>query len=82
MNKIGIDPVHFGVMMILNLMIGTLTPPFGTVLFVLSSVADLPVEKVARATAIFVLPLVIVLITIALFPQLTLFLPNLIYGTG
>jgi tripartite ATP-independent transporter DctM subunit len=80
MGKIGIDPVHFGVMMILNLMIGTLTPPFGTVLFVLSSVAKIPVEAVARSTAIFILPLVVVLILIAIFPQLTLFLPNLIYG--
>jgi tripartite ATP-independent transporter DctM subunit len=80
MAKIGIDPVHFGVMMILNLMIGTLTPPFGTVLFVLSSVAKLPVEAVARSTAIFILPLIVVLILIALFPQLTLFLPNLIDG--
>lgn len=80
MAKIGIDPVHFGVMMILNLMIGTLTPPFGTVLFVLSSVAKLPVEKVARSTSIFILPLIAVLILIAIFPQLTMFLPNLIYG--
>ena len=80
MAKLGIDPVHFGVMMILNLMIGTLTPPFGTVLFVLSSVAKLPVEQVARSTAIFILPLIVVLLLIAIFPQFTLFLPNLIYG--
>ena len=44
----GIDPVHFGVMMILNLVIGVITPPFGTVLFVLSSVAKVPVDRVAR----------------------------------
>lgn len=78
--KLGIDPVHFGVIMILNLMIGTLTPPFGTVLFVLSSVAKVPVERVAKDTAIFLLPLIIVLILIVLFPQLTLFLPNLFFG--
>lgn len=78
--ELGIDPVHFGVIMILNLMIGILTPPFGTVLFVLSSVAKVPVEKVAKDTAIFLLPLMIVLVLIVLFPQFTLFLPNLIFG--
>ncbi|MCP4401871.1 MAG: TRAP transporter large permease subunit, partial [bacterium] len=72
--------VHFGVMMILNLMIGILTPPFGTVLFVLSSVAKVPVERVAKDTALFIFPLVVVLILIVLFPQLTLFLPNLFFG--
>jgi tripartite ATP-independent transporter DctM subunit len=80
MNELGIDPVHFGVMMILNLMIGILTPPFGTVLFVLSSVAKVPVERVAKDTALFILPLLIVLLLIVLFPQLTLFLPNLFFG--
>jgi TRAP-type C4-dicarboxylate transport system permease large subunit len=47
---------------------------------VLSSVAKVPVEKVARDTAIFILPILAVLFLIAVFPPLTLFLPNLIYG--
>ena len=80
MQQLGIDPVHFGVMMILNLMIGILTPPFGTVLFVLSSVAKVSVERVAKDTALFILPLLVVLILIVLFPKLTLFLPNLFFG--
>lgn len=79
-NQLGIDPIQFGVIMILNLMIGLLTPPFGTVLFILSGVADVPVEKVAKNTAIFLIPLLSVLILIVLFPQITLFLPNLIFG--
>ena len=79
-DKLGIDPIQFGVIMILNLMIGLLTPPFGTVLFILSGVANVPVEKVARDTAIFLVPLLIVLLLIVLFPQLTLFVPNLIFG--
>jgi len=78
--QMGIDPVHFGIMMILNLVIGVITPPFGTVLFVLSSVAKVPVDRVAKATFKFYPPLLIVLILIALFPPLTLFLPNLIFG--
>jgi tripartite ATP-independent transporter DctM subunit len=80
MQHLNIDPVHFGVMMILNLMIGVLTPPFGSVLFVLSSVAKVPVERVARDTALFLIPILFVLFLVAVFPPLTLFLPNLIYG--
>ena len=80
--QMGIDPVHFGIMMILNLVIGVITPPFGTVLFVLSSIAKVPVDRVARATFRFYPPLIIVLILIALIPQLTLFLPNLLFGVA
>jgi tripartite ATP-independent transporter DctM subunit len=80
--QMGIDPVHFGIMMILNLVIGVITPPFGSVLFVLSGVAKVPVDKVARATFRFYPSLIIVLMLIALVPQITLFLPNLLFGTG
>ena len=80
MTNLGVDPVHFGIMMILNLMIGLLTPPFGTVLFVLSSVAGVSVEAVTKSTLIFIVPLLIVLMIIVFVPQLTLFLPNIIFG--
>ncbi|NQT59562.1 MAG: TRAP transporter large permease [Bacteroidetes bacterium] len=80
MLMIGVDPVQFGIIMILNLIIGTLTPPFGTVLFVLSGVANVPVEKVAKSTFLFMGPLLLVLLLINIFPGLTLWLPNLIYG--
>jgi tripartite ATP-independent transporter DctM subunit len=75
-----INPVHFGLVMCLNLVIGTLTPPFGTVLFVLASVTGLTVEKVFRHTALFILPLLAVLALINIFPQMSLWLPNLIFG--
>jgi len=78
--SVGIDPVHFGLVMVLNLMIGTLTPPVGIVLFVVSRVANLPFEVVTKATAPFLIPLVVVLILITLFPPLVLWLPNLIFG--
>jgi tripartite ATP-independent transporter DctM subunit len=78
--KLGIDPVHFGIIVILNLTIGLLTPPFGTVLFVLSSVAKVTVEDVARHTLIYLIPLFIVLILLALYPPLTLALPTLLFG--
>jgi tripartite ATP-independent transporter DctM subunit len=80
MIQLGMDPVQFGVIIILNLVIGTMTPPFGTVLFVLSSVADVTVEKVARSVLIFFPPLLIVLLLINMFPAMTLWLPNLLFG--
>jgi tripartite ATP-independent transporter DctM subunit len=77
---VGIDPVHFGLVMVLNLMIGTLTPPVGIVLFVVSRVAKLPFEEVTRATAPFLVPLVAVLLLITVFPELVLWLPRVIFG--
>ena len=78
--SVGIDPVHFGLVMTLNLMIGTITPPVGIVLFVVSRVANLPFEVVTKATAPFLIPLIAVLILITVFPPLVLWLPNLIFG--
>jgi tripartite ATP-independent transporter DctM subunit len=75
-----INPVHFGLVMCVNLVIGTLTPPFGTVLFVLSSVAGITVEQVFRHTALFILPLIIVLAILNVFPEISLWLPNLVFG--
>jgi tripartite ATP-independent transporter DctM subunit len=77
---LGIDPVHFGVVMVLNLMVGTLTPPIGIVLFVVARVAQLPFEQVTRATAPFLVPLAAVLVLITVFPGLVLFLPRLVLG--
>ena len=78
--KLGIDPVHYGIIVILNLTIGLLTPPFGTVLFVLSGVAKVSVEDVARHTFVYLIPLLIVLALLTLYPPLTLTIPNLLFG--
>lgn len=72
-----IDPLHFGVIMILNLMIGLLTPPVGLVLYVLSSVTEVPFHQVVRGTAPFLLPLLIALLLITFIPSISLFLPRL-----
>jgi tripartite ATP-independent transporter DctM subunit len=77
--KVGVDPVHFGVIMVLNLMIGLLTPPIGMVLYVLSRVAKLPFERCVAATAPFLVPLVTVLLLVTLIPGLSMWLPTLIY---
>lgn len=77
--EIGIDPVHFGVIMVLNLMLGLLTPPVGMVLYVLSRVAKIPFERCVVATAPFLIPLVLVLGLITFVPAVTMWLPTLIY---
>lgn len=77
--QVGIDPVHLGIIVILNLMIGLLTPPVVMVLFVLSNVSNVPFEQCARATMPFLVPQVIVLLLLTFFPKLTLFLPELLY---
>ena len=76
---LGLDPVHFGIIMILNLMIGLLTPPVGLVLYVLSKVADVPFEKCVVATAPFLIPLIIVLLLLTFVPELSMWLPTLLY---
>lgn len=78
--QVGIDPVQFGVIFVLNLMIGTLTPPVGIVLFVVAKVAELPFERVTRATMPYLIPLVLVLAAITLFPALTTWLPGVVLG--
>jgi tripartite ATP-independent transporter DctM subunit len=78
--KVGIDPVHFGVVMVLNLMIGLLTPPFGVVLFVMTGISDLPFERIVRATAPFLIPLLAVLALITVLPSLVTWLPTLVMG--
>jgi TRAP-type C4-dicarboxylate transport system permease large subunit len=72
--------VHFGLVMVLNLIIGTLTPPIGIVLFVVARVARLRFEEVTRATAPFLVPLITVLILITIFPELVLWLPRVLLG--
>jgi len=76
--SIGIDPVHFGMIMMVNLGIGLLTPPVGGVLFVGSAVARLPIEKVVKAMMPFFVALLVVLGMVTYIPALSLWLPNLL----
>ena len=78
--QFGIDPVHLGIIVILNLMLGLLTPPVGMVLFVLSRVSGVPFERCVSATMPFLVPLVVVLILLTFIPSLPLWLPELLYG--
>jgi tripartite ATP-independent transporter DctM subunit len=76
--KLGIDPVHFGVIVVLNLMIGNLTPPVGPVLYVVSTMGGISFQKAFRYTFPFIIPLLLVLILITYIPGIVLFLPNLL----
>jgi TRAP-type C4-dicarboxylate transport system permease large subunit len=74
--KLGIDPVHFGLIMVLNLMIGLLHPPLGMVLFVLARVAKLSVERTTVAILPWLVSLLISLALVTYIPEITLWLPR------
>jgi len=74
--KLGIDPVHFGLIMVLNLMVGLLHPPLGMVLFVLARVSKLSVERTTMAILPWLVPLMFALLAITYIPELTLWLPR------
>lgn len=75
--QLGIDPVHFGMMVIINLLIGTNTPPFGISLFITMQIAQVSFARITRAVLPFLVPMVATLLAITLFPQIVLFLPRL-----
>jgi tripartite ATP-independent transporter DctM subunit len=77
--KVGVDPVHFGVIMVLNLMIGLLTPPVGMVLYILSRISGLSFERTTAAVAPFLVPLIFSLIVVTYWPAMVLWLPTLAY---
>jgi tripartite ATP-independent transporter DctM subunit len=79
MTQIGVDPVHFGLIMVLNLMIGLITPPVGIVIFVLSKISKLSFEQTVVAIAPWLLPLLATLALITYVPELVLWLPRLLY---
>ena len=74
--KLGMDPIHFGIIMIMNLCIGLCTPPVGSVLFVGCSVADLKIQQVIKPLLPLFLVMIAVLLLITYFPELTLWLPR------
>lgn len=75
-----IDLVHFGIIMTLNLLIGSITPPFGVMLFIMMDIARVSFARMVRAMLPFYLPLAIALLLITYWPQLVLFLPRLVAG--
>ena len=76
--SIGIDPIHFGVVMVIALMIGIITPPFGICLFVVSEVGNLPVRKTTAEAVKYIPAMVLVIILCVVFPQLITWLPSVL----
>lgn len=75
--QLGIDPVHFGVIMVLNLAIGYVTPPFGVNLFVASAVSKSPIEKIFKSSIPFFIVMLLSLALIVIFPFFSMYLPDL-----
>jgi tripartite ATP-independent transporter DctM subunit len=80
MTEIGVDPVQFGVIMIMCSMVGLLTPPVGMVLFAVSSVAGLSVGRLSKALLPYLLGIVFVLLLVVTVPSVSVWLPNLVMG--
>jgi len=81
--KIGVDPVHFGVILVLNIMIGLVTPPVGLCLYVVAGIAKISIAEITREIWPYVLALIAVLFVITYVPAISLWLPNLLgYGVS
>jgi len=81
MAAIGVDPVHFGVIMVLNLMIGLVTPPVGLCLYVVSGIANVPIADTVSELAPYLLALIAVLLLVTYVPALSVWLPHTLgYG--
>ena len=79
-NGLGLNLVHFGVMVVLNLMIGQVTPPFGVCLFVISDVNKVRLESLYKSILPFLLPLIATLALVTYMPSIVTWLPNLLLG--
>ena len=75
--QLGVNEVHFGLMMIINLLIGALTPPFGVLLFITMDIAKVSFAAIVRAFIPFYVPLAVVLLMVTYWPEMVMFLPNL-----
>lgn len=78
--KVGVDPVHFGIIMMTVVTMGCMTPPVGTAMFSVCQILDCPTENYMRESMPYLLAILIEVFILAFIPQLSLFLPNLIFG--
>jgi tripartite ATP-independent transporter DctM subunit len=79
---LGIDPVHFGVMAVFNIMIGLITPPYGLLLFIISAISGAPLRHIIRDTMPFVYAMIVALAIITYFPETVLWLPKMMGYKG
>ena len=78
--NLGVDPVHFGVIMVLNIVIGLITPPMGIGLFIMANITGQTVERITLACMPFLVPLLLTLVLVTFVPWLSLWLPTLLMG--
>lgn len=76
--KLGIDPLHLGIVMVVNIMIGGVTPPFGSMMFLTCSLLDIKIQDFIKEVIPFIIALLVVLFLLTYLPQISLFLPNLL----
>src|SRR5699024_4668930 len=74
---LGVDPIHFGVIMVVNVMLGMITPPYGMALYLSSAISGSKLTDIVKASLPFLFGCLLVLLLITIFPQISLFLPNL-----
>jgi TRAP-type C4-dicarboxylate transport system permease large subunit len=77
--KVGIDPIHFAIIVVINLMIGLTTPPVGVCLFVAANIAKISLTEISKAVWPFVLCNIVVLLLVSYIPALALWLPSVFY---
>ncbi len=79
-DQVGVDPVHFGLVMMLMVTLGLVTPPVGVSMYTVCSIMECPLEKYVKASIPFIATIILVDVLIIFFPSICLFLPNLIFG--
>jgi TRAP-type C4-dicarboxylate transport system permease large subunit len=79
---LGIDMVHFGIVVVVNIMLGLITPPYGLLLFIMSNIAAVPMHEIVRDVLPFLLAMVAALVLITFVPEIVLWLPRLVGYQG
>jgi len=79
MQSMDVNPVHFGLIVVINLLIGAVTPPFGMCLYIVREITGVPFASVVKTTIPFLIPLLLALLLVTYVPEIALFLPNLVF---
>ena len=79
MQSMDVNPVHFGLIVVINLLIGAVTPPFGMCLYIVREITGVPFARVVKTTIPFLIPLLLALLLVTYVPEIALFLPNLVF---
>jgi tripartite ATP-independent transporter DctM subunit len=77
--ELGVDPIQFGIIMLVNLCVGLCTPPVGTVLYVAMGIADTTMDKLVKHLVYFIIPMIIILLLVTYWPIISMFIPNLLF---